>query len=691
MFLSAQGANQSTTGSLDKLLVCGLKSLGQHCIAVLKDYDVSVIAIDEEVPEYWEVPEVPNLLEKLIVGDCRQPSILEKADIHQCRSVILVTRNERINIEAAFAARRLNSNIRLVVRSDTRNLNKLLEENLGNFFAFEPTQLSAYAFALTVLGSETIGYFNLEGQIFQVKQHQVQQNSKWCNRSILEFLNNQTRRILSHTTSCQKYEQPKKFYGWEPESLIKAGDTLTYIDIIHELEFNQKFIRNKRQPYRRLKKILRGMTLKNLQQKIVKYWQSYYRNQSQIRRVATIYLIIVFFLWFLSIVLYSLYFPEISIQEAFFATAVLLLGGYGDLFGSVKYTSQPIPSEHMPLWLRFFSLGLTLAGEAFVGVVYATVTDALLGSKFRFFNGRPAIPQGNHVVIIGLNLLGQRVAALLQELNSSVVGVNSTSIDERILPQMPIVIGDTPEALAKANLKSAKSAILVGDDNMKNLEIGLMVHTMNPNCKLVICSHKRRFSDNIAPLFPYAQVLCGPALSAEVFACAAFGEKVLSIFHLNSQIVMVTEYNIEPGDTLEGWMIAELAYGYDVVPILHQNSQDNYTLMPDFETRVNAGDRLIVLATSDGLQRIEWGEMLPRDWQIDIESALTKNAICSGAELLTSITGCNHSTAIDLMNNLPGTLPIPLYKHQAQYLARKLKKVKVITSLIPFSDSIPNP
>ncbi|WP_292871643.1 hypothetical protein [Nostoc sp. LPT] len=54
-----------------------------------------------------------------------------------------------------------------------------------------------------------------------------------------------------------------------------------------------------------------------------------------------------------------------------------------------------------------------------------------------------------------------------------------------------------------------------------------------------------------------------------VFACAAFGENVLSLFHLNEQIVMVTEYKIEDGDTLNGLLLSEIASGYSVVPILY--------------------------------------------------------------------------------------------------------------------------
>jgi ribosomal protein L7/L12 len=103
--------------------------------------------------------------------------------------------------------------------------------------------------------------------------------------------------------------------------------------------------------------------------------------------------------------------------------------------------------------------------------------------------------------------------------------------------------------------------------------------------------------------------------------------------------------------------------------------------MPSLETRVNAGDRLIVLATSDGLQRIEWGEMLARHWQVHIEKALTRNAVVDGIKLVALITGCSLDTSKNLMSNLPCTLQIKLYKHQAQYLRRELSKVKVLTFL----------
>lgn len=53
-------------------------------------------------------------------------------------------------------------------------------------------------------------------------------------------------------------------------------------------------------------------------------------------------------------------------------------------------------------------------------------------------------------------------------------------------------------------------------------------------------------------------------------------------------------YRLEVGDTLNGLILAEVAYGYNVMPILHQKyTQESAKLMPSDDTRLYAGDRLL--------------------------------------------------------------------------------------------------
>lgn len=88
----------------DTLLVCGLGNLGQYCVSVLKEFGVQVNAIEAVNPQQWEIPGLPDLIDELIIGDCRQGKILEQAKIRQCRAILIVTSDERVNIAVAFAA-----------------------------------------------------------------------------------------------------------------------------------------------------------------------------------------------------------------------------------------------------------------------------------------------------------------------------------------------------------------------------------------------------------------------------------------------------------------------------------------------------------------------------------------------------------------------------------------------------------
>lgn len=663
---------------LDRFLVCGLGSLGQQCVVALKGFGVSIIAIEEVQPKTWEIPDIPNLLEDLIIGDCRQESVLKQAKIQQCRAVLLVTSSERINTEAAFTARLLNPHTRLVVRSAKENLNELLSQHLGNFVSFEPTQLPVTAFALAAMGTMTLGFFNLEGHQLRVVKRHIQPGDP-LGRRLVHDLNSATRRVLSHTPNSSRVVTG--FHQWEPNARVQGGDTLVYVEVTEEsLSRSEKPVTETKRERRPIwQDIVQGCNWRNLKRRLDQFWQSTY--QRQVQRVAIVSGIGVLILWLLGTLLYLLNYPKMSIANAFYTTAILLLGGFGDLYGGFDLQ---IP---VPWWLQLVSLGLGLAGTAFVGVLYALLTEMLLSARFQFSQRRPPVPQQDHVVVIGLGRVGQGVAAMLQEFKQSVVGITNTELDPNILPELPVITRNFAEALKMANLNTAKSVLVATDDEMLNLEVGLMAHAANPAGGLVIRTFEEGLSKNLAQLLPDAQVLCAYALAAEAFAGAAFGENIDNLFRLDNQTILVTEYKIEIGDTLNGLLLAEVAYGYGVVPMLYQKGQETPTFMPSDDIRLGIGDRMVVLATSIGLRRVEEGfkSILPKRWRVLVEKAMNPEAIFEGANAIARISACDLSTARALMHNLPRVLEVPLYKHQAQRLVRSLKQAQVRARLIPIT------
>ncbi len=588
---------------------------------------------------------------------------------------MIVTTDDLVNVEMAIAIRQLNPATRLVVRSDKANLNQLLCRQLDNYIAFEPTELSMAAFTLAALGTEILGFFDLDGQIWQVYQRTISPQDRWRGSSILSLENNY-RQILAHRHD----HNPSEFHlgGWNAGDSIRVGDTLIYLQIANDFDACLSRPRSWKPKASRTRKWFKVLTSPG-QQILSFFTQLNFRQQ--IRRVALINAIIILSLLIVGTVLFRWYYPEITTLSAFLATAVLLLGGYGDLFAELEDIA------FIPWWIRLFSLILTLVGTVFVGVIYALLTEALLSSRFEFVKQPPPIPGQDHVVIVGMGKTGQKVKALLAKFQQQMVGINFDPSFERQSGQsasdIPLVTGNLEAALTTANLYQAKSIVIVTDDEILNLETALIAKALAPQLNLVLKTSGIRIARHLKTLLPTASIV-GVYAVAAAFAGAAFGENILNLFHLGDNTILVTEYQIEAEDTLHGLLLADVAYGYGVIPIIYQQPNRASVPLPLDELPLKVGDRLVVLATIEGLRRIEQGllNIEAKQWQIRIERALTTDAIFDGANAITRITGCSLNLARETMNNLPQTLPVLLYQHQAHRLIKELKKTLVVSHLL---------
>ncbi|MGK7917930.1 MAG: NAD-binding protein [Prochloraceae cyanobacterium] len=676
-------ANSSQV-KLDFFVVCGLGSLGQHCVAALNRFGVRTVGIEKTPPRNWEIPNLEEeFLEELIVGDCRQISILKQARIKHCRAALIATTNELVNIETAIAVRQLNPDTRLVIRSNRENINQLLGEQLGNFIAFDTAELSSPALALAALDDDTLGYFNLDGQWLQVRKLQIDPKNPWCSSSRLHEIENHRRKILTHARLYNN--RYPSLHQWEQDKMLLAGDTIVVVETVEQLSFKSR--QQSAVPSRRQKKILWKKIIEwhefirnfssRCKQQVSKFWQLSF--QQQVRRVTMISGIILLLILVMGTLLYRSYYPGISFPSAFYNTCILLFGGFGDLFSDLNQ-NYPIP-----WWLKLFSLGVTLTGTAFIAVIHALLTEALLSSKFEFKRSRPPIPQKDHIVIVGLDRICQRVATLLKKYKQNVLGINiNPNSDQTILPDMPLIVGEAKEALTKANLSTAKSVVVITDNEMENLEIALMARNANPKINLALRTYGQTLSNYLAEILPGAQALCTCEIAAKAFAGAAFGENIINLFRLKNRTILVTEYRIEPGDTLNGFLLADIAYGYGVIPILHQKPATPSTFMPSDDIFLQVGERLIILATTGGLRRIEQGQLNcnPKSYQVLVQKALTPAAKFEGANAIARITGCSLNLARELMSQLPETLPVFLYKQQGQRLVRELSKSAVVANLV---------
>ena len=664
--------NPSAVNSNDsnRVLVCGLGSLGQYSVAALKAFGVSVSAIDLTEPSFWEIPELPQILEQLIIADCRLASVLERAGIHRCRAVLLVTGNERVNLESAFAVHSLNPRARLVVRSSKQNLNSLLSEQFGNFVAYEATEVTAPAFAIAALGGEVIGWFKVGDQPFRALKHTVAEGDVWRNRKAVEELNTSFRRVLAHLTP-DNTTVATDLAAWDPDRPIQPCDTVFVLEASEWRALSAGLAPDSNRPELKPggspRRIWQG-----IRNRVGQFWKT-----GGPRRVVVVAGLFAVALLSVGTALFDLALPGQNAIDSFYTTVILLLGGYGDALGNLE------PDSPFPWWLRLFGLLLSLAGIALVGLIYGFITEHLLSMQFQFLQRRPPVPRQNHIVIVGLGGVGRRVASILHQLHVPLVAITNQGPDPNLPPQIPVVQGKIADALSKVNLATARSVVTVTRDDLDNLEVALVARQVNPRANLVIRTFDPGMDAHIAKLFPATQVLCTNALAAQVFAGAAFGEHILGLFRMGEQTVLVTEYCIEAGDTLCGRLLADIAYGYGITPLIHRPRDNNPpVLFPGNELRLAAGERLVVLATISSLQRIERGEARSPDCRVLVEKALNADAAFAGGNLIAQIVGCELSVARQVMEQLPTSIPCLLYRHQARHLTQQLNRARVYSRLV---------
>ncbi|MBD3881804.1 potassium channel protein [Phormidium tenue FACHB-886] len=684
-----------TVEQIDRFIVCGLGDLGQYCVLnlrrfALREFEIHVAAIDRRRQNEWEVHDLPSLLvEPPIVGDCRNDEVLLKAGITHCRAILLVTSDESVNIETAIAARRLNPTVRLVVRSSRQSLNQLLKQQLGNFVAFEPTELPAAAFALAGLREGILGYFDIGDVRLQVVEQRVLPRDRF-DGAMAAALHRRSYRLLSYRSAKVAEVPSRAFYQWNTETRIQPGDAVAYVEVVGRSTGRSvtsltllpdgsltsaaetTLIET---PWQQFQQTMQDTARRGLRQNLSEFLQ--WVNALRLRQVIAGGLGFAFALWLLGVSLLLLTVPGIGFGKAASTAAILLLGGYGDVFGGLAE-----PSLAIPPWVQFVCWLITIASLASVLGILGLITDSLLSSRFDFLRKRPPIPKRNHIVLVGFGRVGQRVAALLGEFRQPVVAITE-SLDNVTVTSIPVLVGNPVTELAKVNLPMAKSVVVLTEDQLLNLEVALMAREtarqIERDIRLVVRTYDQRFRDNLSNLLPEAKALAAYGLSGEAFAGAAFGENILGLFQLNEQTILVTEYAIATDDTLVGKLLSQVAYGYGVVPIFHQRGAMPADLMegllPLDDRRLQVGDRLVVLGSINGLRRIEHRDIAPAQrWQLSAQPPLNQDSRQEGRNVLYRLSGCSLEQAQSFVERLPEAIELELYEYQADRLREELSR-----------------
>ena len=618
--------NDSPTSSRSvshKFVICGFGSLGQYCVEELRqfateDSEISYRIINLNSPDEWVIDGSDEIVPHLLLGDCRNPQFLKQAGIERAQAALFVTSDERVNIQGALAARAINPDVRLVVRSSKENLNQLLQTEMGSLTAMNPAELPASAFVNAVVTSDLLSSFEVGGEEFEITQHTVSASDDLKPGQMLIDVEQPSQRIVAWRPAQGLRESPpdvptNAFYQWDAQTSLSSGDVVI---TMQQTGPNKSRVK----PSNTTQKNKRQSFFLSLFRQTLDWIKSLFAIP-RVQPVIALGAIVGVALLILSTVLFKLA-GDTTWLGAFAASIVLLIGGYGDLFDPLGAPSAA------PMWMQVYGLVVTVISLVFLLGVLGLIADSVIHTRLEFLRRRIPIPNEDHLIIIGYKRLARKVTELLKKINQPfvVLSLSEEDLTETMDPSIPVVKSTIEEATSAVRLDTARGIMLLTEDELLNLELALRVKEYSREhsipLSVVVRVFDNRFSQDARQIIPAAQVFAAYQLAGQAFAASALGEQILGLFQTADHSIFVADYEIDANMHLTDRMIGSIAYGFGVVPVFLRRSPNSADerksiTFPGDELRLEAGDHLTVLATINGLRRIEHGEFFPpRRWTL---------------------------------------------------------------------------
>src|SRR5246127_2940973 len=287
------------------------------------------------------------------------------------------------------------------------------------------------------------------------------------------------------------------------------------------------------------------------------------------------------------------------VDALYFSTETIATVGYGDF-----------SFLHQPMWLRIWGIGLMFAGVTTTAILVAFVADVLLSRRFAHSAGRRKVRHlRNHVIVVGLGSFGIRVVSDLTAAGYD-VAVIERDANNRFLStaddlDVPVIFGDATlrQTLASARVDQARAVALLTQDDMVNIETGIVLREMlgprvmpelvRPDIPLVLRVYDRALGAAVAQRFGFENVRSTVELAAPWFIGAAMGLHVLGTFWVGQRAFMVGAMLVASGSELDGLRMVDLSTETRVIAIIGPDGP--VSLRPRRAAQMKTGDTVSLI------------------------------------------------------------------------------------------------
>ncbi|MGP3984823.1 NAD-binding protein [Streptomyces sp. KR80] len=291
------------------------------------------------------------------------------------------------------------------------------------------------------------------------------------------------------------------------------------------------------------------------------------------------------------------------------------------------------PAVEAPPERQILQLLAGFAGMLVLPLLFAVVLESYGAFRAASAVRRPRRGLSGHVVLLGLGKVGTRVLDRLRELDIPVVCVerdqNARGIALARSRRVPVVIGDVTEegVLEAAKIKRSKALLALTSSDSTNLEAVLYAREVRPDLRVVLRLYDDEFAltvyRTLRDSYPGALTRSRSvsALAAPAFAAAMMGRQVLGAIPVQRHVLLFAAVEVRGHPELEGRTVAEAfspgawrVLALDVaapedrrpdlslpfqVGVVRREPELEWDLHPGYVLR--AEDRVVIAATRHGL------------------------------------------------------------------------------------------
>ena len=169
------------------------------------------------------------------------------------------------------------------------------------------------------------------------------------------------------------------------------------------------------------------------------------------------------------------------LDSLYFVVTTVTTTGYGDIT-----TLDASPQAQL------LNVLLMLLGGLMLALVFALVTDAVVGARITRALGQYPVPRRDHVIVCGAGRTGGLIVQALvdAEVTCVIVDRDEEGLDMALVRRhrIPVVLGDlaSDETLAALRLESARALIVMTGDEVANLQCALLARERVPDLRVVL-------------------------------------------------------------------------------------------------------------------------------------------------------------------------------------------------------------